>query len=432
MKSNVTLSSSPGRGSISTMKAGSSTNSAADGIFGWYSYIQDFTGSFALDWLREIALDKSLVWDPFAGSGTTLVAAKHLGVPSVGFDMNPFIVDVARAKVDWSLDTDRALSALGRLIDSVSEIRDGEPDQPVPGEWLSYPDLVEREGVGYPADKKLEKWISPSVLGSFQALIRQIEGLDTAIALLFRVALASQMISASNMTFRPNISYMARPTLRFPVVREFEAAATRMINDIREVAGTGDVSANALIGDARSSGPDRADVIFTSPPYPNDMEYVHQSRLELALLGYSQDAKDLSVLKKQMIASSVKLVYRENDWQARSGAKVESVGKIAQQIQETLVGRNWGWNPAEMVAQYFGGMRAVFSNWHNRLADNGLAAVVVGDSSFNGVKVPTDLLLAETAGHHGFACEGIDVFRTRWNSKHTTELRESVVLLRRL
>jgi hypothetical protein len=158
---------------------------------------------------------------------------------------------------------------------------------------------------------------------------------------------------------------------------------------------------------------------------------VHQTRLELALLRYVTDRHGLTALKKQMISSSVKLVYKENGWQKEAGLEVPGVAKVYAPIAETLAGRGWGWNAADMTAQFFGGMRAVLANWHRRLPPGAVAAVVIGDSAFNGVKVRSDVLLAETAQLEGLACEGIEVFRSRWNSKHDIELRESVVLLRK-
>jgi hypothetical protein len=66
------------------------------------------------------------------------------------------------------------------------------------------------------------------------------------------------------------------------------------------------------------------------------------------------------------------------------------------------------------------------------LVPRGVAAVVIGDSAFNGVKVKTDELLADAAQLHGFEIEEIQVFRSRWNTKHDIELRESVVVMRKV
>ena len=56
---------------------------------------------------------------------------------------------------------------------------------------------------------------------------------------------------------------------------------------------------------------------------------------------------------------------------------------------------------------------------------------MIGDSAFNGIKVPSDRLLAECATMEGFEVDGLEVVRKRWNNKHAIKLREGVVLLRR-
>jgi hypothetical protein len=416
---------------LSTASRGKTTrNSESDGIFGWYQYIQDFTGSFALDWLKRLAQSGTNIWEPFAGSGTTLVAAKMLGLDVTGFDISPFMVDVARTKVDWSLDPQDIEAALEQVLEVVAVERATEPLEVVRGHWDAYDAVVGAAKVSYPGDKKLQKWIAPSVVCRCQALLDAIDRVPDARNRRFlRLAAASTLIPASNMSFRPNICYETHPTLDFPVVSYFDNRVRQMIVDYEPFADAGQSSTEVHLGDARTDGPTEADLVFTSPPYPNDMEYVHQTRLELALLNYVSDRRDLTALKKQMISSSVKLVYRDNEWQKAQGLEIPGVAKVFKPLAATLEGRNWGWNAADMTAQFFGGMRAVLRNWHQRLATGGRAAVVIGDSAFNGVKISTDMLLAETADLEGFDCEDIEVFRSRWNTKHNIELRESVVVL---
>lgn len=413
------------------MTLGSSTNTHSDGIFGWYRYIQDFTGDFALHWIDRLSREGDVLWDPFAGSGTSMVAAKMLGIPSAGFDMNPFMVDVARVKLNWSIDPGGLEAGLDDVLGELSEERLTEPVEVDRIRWAEYDDLLDRHPGHAPIDEKLSKWISPAVLDRCRALLAAIDNRPEPSRSFLRLAAASILIPASNMKFRPNICYEGKAIADYPVVGEFENRATEMIKDYREVFSSSETLATAHVGDARTDHPDRASLIFTSPPYPNDMEYVHQTRLELSLLGYVDEQKELTALKKQMMASSVKLVYRSNEWQKQRGVEVPGVAAVVDQLAETLKGKNWGWNAADMTAQFFGGMRSVLNNWHEYLEPGGLAAVVIGDSAFNGVKIETDRLLAECAEMHGFRTEGIVVFRRRVNSKHNIELRESVVVLRR-
>ncbi|MHA6644686.1 DNA methyltransferase [Mesorhizobium sp. A623] len=404
------------------------TNTEADGVYGWYRYIQDFTGDFAEKWISKTFSEGSLVWDPFVGSGTTIVACQKLGIDSVGYDANPFMIEVVHAKTDWGLSPVLIEEELHSIL-AQAKNRFGIKI-PKYIAWSDYEPLMEGRN-DFHGDPKLRKWIAPSVAEEIRWLVSEIEkSSDARVKRFLRLAVASIIIPASNMILKPNISYRSKATVEYPVVEHFEARCRAMIAEYRNLTQIEIGSSKVELGDARTAGPHRADGIFTSPPYPNDMEYVHQTRLELALLNHTSDKKELTALKKRMVSSSVKLVYRENEWQKAEGMEVDAVRCVYTKIAETLVGRNWGWNPADMVAQYFGGMRAIMRNWHQRLAPNAIAAVVVGDSAFNGIKVATDELLARCGEMEGFAIEDISVFRQRWNSKHEIELRESVVVLR--
>ena len=416
-----------------TKRALNTTNTQDDGVFGWFKYVQDFPGDFALAWLRKLAKPGAVVWEPFCGSGTTLVASQMLGLECHGYDINPFMVDVAEAKLDWTLDPKRLHALADRVAGAAESESSTEPADSVKARWTEYESHTRGHGASYPGnDDKLERWMSPLVLSRCQSLLRAVASVDDARYRRFlRLAAAQILIPASNMTFRPNICYEAKATVDYPVVASFRARVAQMLVDYKQVAPYEKRTARAMIGDARSDGPERADVIFTSPPYPNDMEYVHQTRLELALLDYVSSKRHLTVLKKRMISSSVKLVYRDNEWQKTKGLEITGIKGLYAELAETLQGRNWGWNAADMVAQFFGGMRVVAANWYQRLTPGGVAAVVIGDSAFNGVKVNSDTLLAQTAVAEGFELVGIEPFRQRWNPKHTIELRESVVLLRK-
>jgi len=117
---------------------GPTTNGHSDGIFGWYRYIQDFTGEFALEWLGRIAQSGDSIWEPFSGSGTTLVAAKLLGYESVGHDISPFMVDVARTKVDWTVCPSSIHEALNDVLNRLSECHSTEPPVGVRVTWDEY------------------------------------------------------------------------------------------------------------------------------------------------------------------------------------------------------------------------------------------------------------------------------------------------------
>jgi site-specific DNA-methyltransferase (adenine-specific) len=54
-----------------------------------------------MEYLIKMATPKGgIVLDPFAGSGTTLVASKKLGYKYIGIEMEPEYVKIARARLE--------------------------------------------------------------------------------------------------------------------------------------------------------------------------------------------------------------------------------------------------------------------------------------------------------------------------------------------
>ena len=69
-------------------------------IHNWYYYQEGFSPELvdAIQKTLEINEEKPVIFDPFAGSGTTLLVGKKLGMKSYGFEINPFSEFMIEAK----------------------------------------------------------------------------------------------------------------------------------------------------------------------------------------------------------------------------------------------------------------------------------------------------------------------------------------------
>src|SRR5918998_4503430 len=65
-----------------------------------HPYLGKFVPQLAETFLRRYASPGQLVWDPFAGSGTTLVEANAFGARAAGCDVSAFNCLLARVKTD--------------------------------------------------------------------------------------------------------------------------------------------------------------------------------------------------------------------------------------------------------------------------------------------------------------------------------------------
>lgn len=83
-------------------------------------YFTMFPLEYPLGVLKQYREDMPVVMDPFCGRGTTLFAARKLGLAARGIDSSPIAVAIARAKLA-AVDTAKSLDLAKRYIEEHSE-----------------------------------------------------------------------------------------------------------------------------------------------------------------------------------------------------------------------------------------------------------------------------------------------------------------------
>ena len=69
----------------------------------WYRYTAGFSGAWVGSLLEQGKREgRSRVIDPFAGSGTVMVEGMLHGVDSYGVESNPYVYNIATAKLQWN------------------------------------------------------------------------------------------------------------------------------------------------------------------------------------------------------------------------------------------------------------------------------------------------------------------------------------------
>ena len=101
------------------------------------------------------------------------------------------------------------------------------------------------------------------------------------------------------------------------VIAPWLANVDAIAGDLRDIRRWADVPAEVHRADARQLGavlaPRSIDAVITSPPYPNEKDYTRTTRLESVLLGFVRDRRELQALKRGLVRSNTRGVYRGDD-----------------------------------------------------------------------------------------------------------------------
>ncbi len=414
----------------------------------WYRFVLSFPPHLVRNYLERFGVQKSdQVLDPFCGTGTTLVECKKRGIPSVGVEANPMAYLASRAKVDWSPDPRGLLEHAQKVADKALEQlrKDGidDDDTPLPGNGkaLSQP-INERLLRRLPPESEkllLTNSISPLPLHKTLVLIECLDRYrDERYHHHELLALAKALVSMiSNLHFGPEVG-VGSPKVDAPVVSSWLAKLEVMAADLGQLQGAAAVPAFVEHADSRRLQqliqPVSIDAVITSPPYPNEKDYTRTTRLESVLLGLIRDKSDLRTLKRKLVRSNTRGVYKgDNDDQWVS--KHPRIQQIAKAIESRRIelGKTSGFERlyGRVTKLYFGGMARHLAELRSVLRPGARLAYVVGDqASYLRIMIHTGQILADVAQSLGYELVGIDLFRTRLATATKEQLREEVVVLR--
>jgi SAM-dependent methyltransferase len=408
-------------------------------IHEWYRFVLSFPPHLVRAYLDQFGVtQEQRVLDPFCGTGTVLVECKKLGIPSVGIEANPMAHLASGVKTDWSVNPDRLLEH-GRSIAAVAtEKLAQEGIEDVPLIQVVKDDYELRTLEPERLKLLLTDSISPLPLHKTLVLLDCLEEhWDDRFDKYERIALAKALVySSSNLHFGPEVG-VGPAKHDAPVISPWLACLAAMANDLRKVQSKADIPAEVHLADARDIAsvlaPASIDAVITSPPYPNEKDYTRTTRLESVVLGLIRDKADLQALKRGMVRSNTRGVYKADDDDQWVADHLE-IQRIAQAIEDRRIelGKTSGFERlyARVTKLYFGGIARHLADLRAVLRPGAQLAYVVGDqASYLRVLIPTGQLLADIAVSLGYEVTSIDLFRTRMATATKAQLREEVVVL---
>ena len=409
----------------------------------WYRFVLSYPPHLVRDYLKQLpAPEGRQVLDPFCGTGTTIVECKKLGIASVGVEAHPFSHFASTTKIDWDLDpSELERSAKAIAATTLRQLKAQDIiDDPSPPLIAEMPALGTLRILPPELDKLLlTNSISPLPLHKTLVLRDAIRLVGSERCRSHHLlALAKALVSTiSNLHFGPEVG-VGPAKVDAPVVSTWLRLTNQMADDLRTLRCLSNVPAKIHHADSRDIAaliePNSIDTVITSPPYPNEKDYTRTTRLETVVLGFIASKKELQALKRTMVRSNTRGVYKE-DSDHHLVANHSEIQRIAAAIEARRIelGKTSGFERlyARVTKLYFGGMARHLADLRRVLRPNARLAYVVGDqASYLRIMIRTGQLLASLAEQLGYELVSIDLFRTRLATATREQLREEVVVLR--
>ena len=404
-------------------RSGTFTDNMKLPIHRWFRYSAGFSAEWAKTIIEQEKVGSKLtVLDPFAGSGTTLLAAEHAGVESYGLESHPFVVRIASAKLLWhKIDPNKYIEEIYFLIEKSKEAQSEFPPN---------------------ASALLAKCYSDDSLNKLFALKSEFlkRNKDTPTDQLVWLTITT-ILRACSHAGTAQWQYVLPNKTKAKVLDPFDALAAKadqIAQDIEYAKSEYSPLAKIIQLDARlaSEIPEKSiDLVVTSPPYPNNYDYADATRLEMTFWGDIEGWSDLhEKVRKHIIRSCSQHSAADridlNDFLESALLKPisDEISVVCNELAEVRKTKGGKKTYHTMIAAYFLDLAQIFHRLRPLCKDGSRLCFVVGDSAPYGVYVPAEEWLGKLAIHAGFKSYTFEKIRDRnvkWkNRKHDVPLHE--------
>ena len=374
-------------------------------LHGWFDYKHGYSMDLvkALIERNSVSLEFDIL-DPFCGVGTTNLVAQTMGYSSIGFDVSPLAIQIAEAKTAFYSKSD--LEDIDHHIDNFA--LKGKYDPPKS-------DLIER------AFKKND-------LNTLLQIKNYYEEMgNRKVRNFFKSAYLSVIEDCSNRVKDGNGLKIKRNKVDILDIENFYKSKVQlMLKDIKEsnLESKAELVQGSFIELGKKINSESVGLTITSPPYANCFDYFEVYKLELWMGGYVKSYDDFFQYRKDAIRSHVN---------AKFDHSIENDNPLVDLIAECISCFNiWNKNIPDMIRGYFDDMEKVLKEVFRTSISGAKSYIVVANSSYKGILVPTDLLLCAIAESIGFIVEPIIFARKiRASSQQTKEIKEQYSDLQR-
>jgi len=326
------------------------------------------------------------VLDPMAGSGTVLAVARANGHRAFGVDLDPLAVLIASVwtrTVDAERIRDKAAEVLDRAREGFGMVTAGH----------AYPfdsDDEPREFIRYWLDEDARRQLA--ALSKAISLVHDDSTRNALWCALSRLIITKNAGASLAMDLshsRPHRQFTRAPIK--PFNRFIAAVETIVSNCPQSCSGAVGPAAVVKRGDARrlEIESESIDLVLTSPPYLNAIDYMRCSKFSLVWMGYN--VGEIRQIRGESVGAEVSSEEAlESEW-------VKSVIKELK-LSPVLSSRDQA-----LLARYAWDMGHALGEASRVLRRRGRAVYVVGDSMSRGTFIRNSMIVTLVAQQHGLS-----------------------------
>lgn len=383
-------------------------------IHRWFYYQEGYSPELIKKVLKYLNLNGSThLFDPFAGSGTSLVAAKELGIKATGIEINPFSCHMAISKT----------------------------------QNYSEEEINILENFEMPNYKPIKKLFEKYELSIIENLF-EIENFEKIELIKKKIELekntkVNSILFTTLLCILQQVSYYKKAgnglkkKRIYKSVDTFEAFKFKLNEIITDIKLNNNKNKTVIINDnclnINNYEIDEIDISIFSPPYANCFDYYEVYKIELWIGEFVKSYEELRNLRKAALTSNLNADLKKK-------TKIVTSSKVLIPIIDYLNNTKlWDNKIPKMLNAYFSEMEQLLISLFERTKKGGYCVVVVGNSSYGGLAVPTDIILAEIGKNLGFTVQEIIVARRNETSSQQYSkignliefVRESLIIFKK-
>ncbi len=325
-----------------------------------------------------------VVLDPMSGSGTVIAVARAKGHKAIGVDLDPLAVLLAKV---WTHPLNRKVvlaegeKILAAARKTFKKLSLGQ----------AYP-----AGSDKPTKEFIRYWFDDYARRQLAALACHIQrvkdghirdALWCGFSRLIITKSAGASLAMDLSHSRPHRVFNKAPVK--PFNKFMSAVETVVTNCPNRSTGRIGPAARIYEGDARAmrikSG--SVDLVLTSPPYLNAIDYIRCSKFSLVWMGYA--ISELKLIRSTSIGAEKALeAYEGADW-------------VAGVLKKLCVGKKLTNRDTAILVRYAVDMEKALCEVARVLKKGGRAVYVVGNSTVKGIFIRNSTIVSEAALKHG-------------------------------